>query len=225
MFKNKQDPEAMPAEPSMLGEVQEDSAFAHDEVGWFGTSALMMKTQIGLGVLSIPAAFDVPGMVPGVICLVAIAAITTWSNYIVGVFKLNHREIYGIDDAAQLMFGRVGREILGAGFALYLIFGAGSVASGIPVFGGLVSLIGALLGTLQCFQPMGCMWLYDNWVRGKEQRSLRWILMVCWSVFVITAGMFLMFGGAYGSIVSIIDAYKADGGSRPWACADKSNSV
>lgn len=78
----------------------------------------MMKTQIGLGVLSIPAVFDTLGMAPGLICLIAIAVITTWSDYMVGVFKLNHREVYGIDDAGGIMFGRVGREFLGAAFCL-----------------------------------------------------------------------------------------------------------
>ncbi len=34
---------------------------------------LMMKTQIGLGVLSIPSAFDTLGVVPGVIVLIVIA--------------------------------------------------------------------------------------------------------------------------------------------------------
>jgi len=67
----------------------------------------MMKTQIGLGVLSIPSVFDVLGMIPGIICLMTIAVITTWSDYMVGVFKLKHRSVYGIDDAGYLMFGRV----------------------------------------------------------------------------------------------------------------------
>ncbi len=80
----------------------------------------MVKTQIGLGVLSIPLNFDVLGLIPGVICLCVVAAITTWSDYIVGVFKLHHREVYGIDDAGRLMFGRVGREILGIAFCLCL---------------------------------------------------------------------------------------------------------
>jgi amino acid permease len=43
-----------------------------------GTSILMMKTQIGLGVLSIPLVFDTLGMIPGIIILLAIAIITTW---------------------------------------------------------------------------------------------------------------------------------------------------
>lgn len=77
-----------------------------------------MKTQIGLGVLSIPVAFDSLGIVPGVICLCAIAAITTWSDYIIGVFKLRHREVYGIDDVGELLLGRTGRILLGGAFVL-----------------------------------------------------------------------------------------------------------
>ncbi|OJJ08938.1 hypothetical protein ASPVEDRAFT_90145 [Aspergillus versicolor CBS 583.65] len=96
------------------------------------------------------------------------------------------------------------------------------IASAIPVFNSLVSLIGALLGTLMSFQPMGCMWLYDNW--GKT-RDIRWYLMVCWSGFVIISGTFLMVSGTYGSVVGIINDYSASGGSSAWSCADNSNSV
>jgi amino acid permease len=53
----------------------------------------MMKTQVGLGVLSIPQAFNVLGLGPGVVCVTIIAAITTWSDYMVGVFKLNHPDV------------------------------------------------------------------------------------------------------------------------------------
>lgn len=99
------------------------------------------------------------------------------------------------------------------------------IASSIPVFGGLVSLIGALLGTLMSFQIMGCMWLYDNWGKGKTKRTMKWRLMVCWSVSVVVSGTYLMITGTYGSLVEIIDAYKASGGSAAFSCADNSNSV
>lgn len=94
------------------------SATNIEQVGYLGTAALMMKTQIGLGVLSIPAVFDVLGLIPGVLCLIAIAFITTWSDYIVGIFKLNHPEVYGIDDVGRMLFGRIGREFLGVAFVL-----------------------------------------------------------------------------------------------------------
>lgn len=77
-----------------------------------------MKTQIGLGVLSIPAALDTLGMIPGVIILVFMAVITTWSNYIIGVFKMQHPSIYSIDDVGEMLFGRVGRLLFGTIFCL-----------------------------------------------------------------------------------------------------------
>ncbi|KAJ5105035.1 amino acid transporter [Penicillium alfredii] len=447
MPEGKDDIEELAPVPSQIGEVHNDPNYAHDavfgeitedgpnyrNVGWLGTVALMMKSQIGLGVLSIPAAFDVLGLVPGVICLCVVSAITTWSDYIIGVFKLRHREVYGIDDAGMLMFGRLGRDFLGFAFCLYWTFVAGSgmlsisiglnavsthgactavfvvvaailgfmlssiqtlgritwlawvglvciltaifivtisvsvqdrpasapqegvwvsdfkvvnnpnftqavtamrdprlytrsllicqsgvtavyivigcvlyyycgsyvaspalgsagtlmkkisyglalpglavtttlvihlpakyifvralrgsrhlasntiihwaawlgctfgialiayiIASAIPVFDGLVSLVGALLGTLMSFQPMGCMWLYDNWSSGKPAKTPKWIFLVGWSVFVIAIGTFMMVAGTYGSVVGIMDTYKASGGSAAWSCADNSNSV
>lgn len=78
----------------------------------------MMKTQIGLGVLAIPSALDVLGIVPGIICIVIIACMTTWSGYIIGQFKINHREVYSIDDAGDIMFGLPGRVFLATGFCL-----------------------------------------------------------------------------------------------------------
>jgi hypothetical protein len=88
------------------------------QVSWWGSSIIMMKTQIGLGVLSIPAAFDALGLIPGIISLAAIGGITLWSGYMVGVFKRRHPEVYGIEDVGQKLFGRAGREVLGLAFAL-----------------------------------------------------------------------------------------------------------
>ncbi|KAK2029003.1 transmembrane amino acid transporter [Colletotrichum zoysiae] len=443
-----------------------DNAIAHDavfgditsegpnyrSVGWLGTSVLMMKTQIGLGVLSIPSIFDTLGMVPGVVLLCVIGGITTWSDFVVGTFKLRHPQVYGIDDAGELMFGRLGREVLGAAFCLLFTFTSGSamlsisialnalsthatctavfvavaavvgfglsslrtlgrisglawvgitsivvavltvtiavslqdrpaaaprdavwesdfkvvntptftqavgaisslvfsyagtpaffsiaaemreprhytralvlcqsvvtvvyvavgvvvyyycgsyvsspalgsagpavkkvayglalpglivsaavmlhlaskqifvrvlrgskhlaantfvhwstwlgctftvtlvaylIASGIPVFNSLISLIGALLGTMISFQPMGCMWLYDNWGRGRQAPTTRWYLMVAWSCFVVASGTFLTIAGTYSAIVGIIDDYSRSEGSAAWSCADNSNS-
>jgi hypothetical protein len=99
------------------------------------------------------------------------------------------------------------------------------IASAIPVFNNLMSLIGALLGTRMSFQPMGCMWLYENWSQGKADKSLKWTLMVCWSIFVVISGTFLMIAGTYGSVVGIIDSYRESGGSAAWSCADNSNST
>lgn len=110
---------------------------------------------------------------------------------------------------------------LGSTFAVALV--AYLIASGIPVFGELVSLIGAFFGSLLSLQPYGCMWLYDNW--KSPERNLKWKLMVAWSIFIIVAGTFLMVAGTYGSVVGINDALKEGGGTAAWSCADNSNST
>ncbi|KAL3492141.1 transmembrane amino acid transporter protein-domain-containing protein [Aspergillus germanicus] len=438
------------AQDAVFGEITEEGP-NYRNVGWIGTVALMMKTQFGLGVLSLPQIFDSLGLIPGIICVCAIGSISTWSNYVIGRFKLRHPEVYGIDDAGELMFGRVGREVLGVGVCIYWIFCCGSgmlstsiglnavsahgtctavfvavaaiasfmlasirtlgkiqwtawiglacifvavimvtiavgvqdrpstapsagawesdyklfaspsftkafsaisaliysyagtpgffpiaaemrnprlytrsllicqgavtatyiivgtviyyfcgsyvaspalgsssvlikkvsygialpglvvstivvlhfaskyifvrilrgsrhltantfihwatwlgctlaitissylIASGIPIFGDLVSLIGALLGTFMSYQPMGCMWLFDNWEAGRERPTLKWALLSSWSVMLVILGTFLMIAGTFSSIVSIVaSSREASGG--PWSCADNSNS-
>ncbi|KAG5757207.1 hypothetical protein H9Q69_000571 [Fusarium xylarioides] len=432
-------------------EAIEDEVFGHvgeGEAGpnyrglsWIGTIALMTKTQVGLGVLAIPKTFHTLGLLPGVFCLVAIGGMTSWSGYIIGTFKLRHREVYGIDDAGREMFGKVGREIFDWVFisasamlgisvglnaisdhalctwswvivaavstgllasirtlgkigwiawvgiagimiaifsvtiavgveerdspavisgnstmfrliahppfadamaavsshifayagvpayfpiiaemrepehytsaliwsqsimtAVYVVIGVviycfvgskvaspalgsagetmkkvsfgfalpgllvsamivthfpakyiflrvlrGSdhlhrnslihwgtwlgctggttilayiIASSIPVFDPLVSLIGASFGVFLCFQPFGCMWLHDN--RKSRNRSLRWKGKFAWSIFIIIIGTFLMIGGIFGSIEGLIFA-TANGSGGAWSCADNSN--
>ncbi|GKZ30635.1 hypothetical protein AbraIFM66950_009782 [Aspergillus brasiliensis] len=388
-MSNIKDSEALKESSSVAPSTTQDAVFGkiteqgpnYRNVGWLGTVALMLKNQLGLGVLSIPQAFDSLGIVPGVICLLAIAAITTWANYVIGTFKLNHPEVYAIDDAGELMFGRMGREVFAFGVCIYWIFSSGSgllstsiglnavsahgtctavlvavsaiasfilsstrtlgkmkwaawagvasifgavmiatvavalqerpptapqgdtfwvsdyklvgnpsftraitavasiifaysgapvlgihfsskytfirllrgskhmtantfkhwatwlgctfaftiasylIASGIPNFGDLNSLIGALLGTVMSFQSMGCMWIYDNWKHGSEQQpTLKWILLLLWNILIIGLGTFMMIGGTYGSIVNIVASGKATTESSAWSCADNSNS-
>ncbi|EIT82831.1 amino acid transporter, putative [Aspergillus oryzae 100-8] len=435
---------------AVFGNVTEDGP-NYRNVGWIGTTALMMKTQIGLGVLSMPLVFGTLGLIPGNILLLTIAGITTWSNYMIGVFKLRHPEVYGIDDVGRMFFGQIGCELFGAAYALFYTVAAGSamlsistalnalsshavctaafvavaavigfafgsirtldrigvlawigaisiiiavfivtiavglqdrpsaapstgiwksdykivnnpsftdavsaistlvftyagtpaffniaaemrqpllytralavcqttvtmvyvivgtiiyyycgsyvaspalgsagvtikkvaygislpglivscvlfvhlpakhtfvrilrgsnhltansvihwvtwlgstssvaliayiVASAIPVFSGLVSLIGALLGTFLTFHPYAGMWLYDN-CKNRE-RTLSWYSMVGWCIFIFVAGTFLTIVGTYGSIVSIVDSYTQSGGTPAWSCADNSNST
>lgn len=102
---------------AVFGEITEDGP-NYRNVGWIGSIALMMKTQIGLGVLSIPAVFDALGLIPGLICMLAIGAITTWSDYVIGDFKINHPEVYSIDDVGFLLFGNIGRQVIAVMFFL-----------------------------------------------------------------------------------------------------------
>ena len=83
-----------------------------------GTVVVMIKSQIGLGVLSIPSAFDALGLIPGVLCLLGIGGMITWGNHVVGTFKRNHPEVYSIVDVGEKLGGKFGKEFMSVAFML-----------------------------------------------------------------------------------------------------------
>ncbi|KAF4335217.1 neutral amino acid permease [Fusarium beomiforme] len=103
----------------------------------------MMKMCIGLGILSIPSGFDILGLIPVVICLLVIGAITTWTGYMVGIFKINHPEVYGLGDTGAILFGPIGRYVFGGAFCITYVFVAGSGMLGISIGLNAVSEYGA----------------------------------------------------------------------------------
>lgn len=92
------------------------------------------------------------------------------------------------------------------------------IASGIPVFGSLISFIGAIFCPTVCMVPYMFMWFHDHpdW---RNRPTTKITAAIC--MFIIVAGVFLTVAGTYGSVVDLISAV-AD---TPWSCADNSNSV
>jgi MFS family permease len=118
------------------------------------------------------------------------------------------------------------------------------LASAVPVFSGLLGVIGALFCTGLCLQMPSCMWLYDRWGQRKTNKSWKFRLLVAWNVFQIIGGTLIMVAGVsgrcslcpdllltyfvsqtWGSVIEIRDAYAANGGTKPFGCEDNSNSV
>ncbi|KAJ4293696.1 hypothetical protein N0V90_008980 [Kalmusia sp. IMI 367209] len=126
----------------VFGEITEDGPNYRD-VGWMGTVVLMIKTQIGLGVLSIPSAFDALGLIPGVICLLVTGGMITWGNYEVGVFKRRHPEVYSIVDVGEKIGGKFGNEFVCVAFLLWWICVAAAGFSGISTAFNSLSVHGA----------------------------------------------------------------------------------
>ncbi|KAF3987328.1 hypothetical protein FT663_02931 [Candidozyma haemuli var. vulneris] len=95
-------------------------------VTWIGAAGLVAKTQFGYGILGLPGTFQVLGFVPGLISLISLCALTTWTGYMVGSFRIRYPNVYGVGDAAELIFGPVGREFMGGAFWLFytLCYGA-----------------------------------------------------------------------------------------------------
>lgn len=66
--------------------------------------------------------------------------------------------------------------------------------SAVPVFSGLVGLVGALFGAFLCIIVTGCMWLYDYGGNFMSQPPKQKILTVL-NVLLVLCGTFLMVAG------------------------------
>ncbi|ROW01114.1 hypothetical protein VSDG_02750 [Cytospora chrysosperma] len=96
------------------------------QLGWKRLTVVLIVEAIALGSLSIPSAFAALGMVAGVILCVGIGIIAIYTSYVVGQVKLAYPHITHYADAGQLLMGKFGYELVGAMFALQLIFLVGS---------------------------------------------------------------------------------------------------
>jgi len=61
------------------------------------------------------------------------------------------------------------------------------IASAIPIFGSLISLIGALFVPITAIIPYAHMWLHDNWF-GSSDRPVKTKLVAAWACLIIVVG-------------------------------------
>ncbi|CAN9305882.1 unnamed protein product [Alternaria alternata] len=108
----------------------EDNAFGNEESAeiqyktckWWDIGALMLAENVSLGVLALPQALAILGLVPGLLCICFLGIIATYTGYLIGEFKLAHPSITCYADCGMLIGGPIGREVLAVGQELVLIF-------------------------------------------------------------------------------------------------------
>ncbi|KAJ6010170.1 hypothetical protein N7522_005186 [Penicillium canescens] len=98
---------------------------------WWQCSMIMIAETISLGILSLPSAVAVLGIVCAVILIVGLGITATYTGYVIGQFKMRYPQVHSMADAGEVVFGRIGlprfgREFLGTGQLLFLVFIMGS---------------------------------------------------------------------------------------------------
>ncbi|KAA8649321.1 uncharacterized protein ATNIH1004_005222 [Aspergillus tanneri] len=83
---------------------------------------LMVAETVSLGILSLPAVVAVLGLVPAVILLLGIGLLATYTGYVIGQFRWRFPHIQSMADAGEVLLGKVGREFMGTGQLLLLLF-------------------------------------------------------------------------------------------------------
>ncbi|KAK2627094.1 hypothetical protein QTJ16_003060 [Diplocarpon rosae] len=112
-----------------VGDVETLEAQGHakfNRLGWKRLTVVLLVEAIALGALSIPSAFATLGMVAGVITTIGLGLVAIYTSYVVGQVKLKFPGVAHYADAGRLIMGRFGYELIGAMFALELVFLVGS---------------------------------------------------------------------------------------------------
>ncbi|USP76598.1 hypothetical protein yc1106_03872 [Curvularia clavata] len=108
----------------------EDDVFGNEEGAevqyktckWWNVGILMLAENVSLGVLALPQALAILGIIPGMLCICLLGIIATYTGYLIGEFKLVHPSVQSYADCGQLMSGRVAYEAIAVGQVLVLIF-------------------------------------------------------------------------------------------------------
>ncbi|ODN80901.1 hypothetical protein L202_03028 [Cryptococcus amylolentus CBS 6039] len=114
-----------PERDAVFGAMQEGGV-DYRSVGLSKSIVLMVKLTIALGVLAMPSVLMAVGGVPGVIIVLVIAGLTTFTGMVIYEFKLNHPEVYSMDGVGYVLFGNYGREFFSFAYALFMICLCGS---------------------------------------------------------------------------------------------------
>ncbi|KAI3325135.1 transmembrane amino acid transporter [Xylariaceae sp. AK1471] len=105
---------------------EDDHAIKYKTLSWPLVAVLMITEIVSNGMLSLPSSLAAVGVVPGVIVIFFLGAFATYTAWALIQFKLRHPEVHNMGDAGMILFGPIGREILGGGTIIFAVFATGS---------------------------------------------------------------------------------------------------
>ncbi|KAG9744156.1 amino acid transporter, partial [Aureobasidium melanogenum] len=132
---------SQPGEPDKLEGITEDfEVFKQTQdgvnfrtVGWPMATVIFLKTIFALGVLSIPAAMYSLGAVGGSLSVIGWQALNTYTAVLQGDFRNNHPRCHSIADMAEVVGGKVMKELTGALFIVAYVILTGSGIVGVSI--------------------------------------------------------------------------------------------
>ncbi|KAH7362208.1 transmembrane amino acid transporter protein-domain-containing protein [Plectosphaerella cucumerina] len=132
------EPQATEDPVEFEGKVLEAKEIFHDTedgvqfrtVSWQRATIIFLKIQFAMSILSVPGALSTLGAVGGALSIVGWQTLNTYTAVILGDFRNRHPECHTLADMCGLLWGRVGRELVGLQvlIAQVLITAAGIVS-------------------------------------------------------------------------------------------------
>lgn len=92
----------------------------HKTLGRWQTVLIFITNQIGLGILTLPIVLRILGLIPGIIAIIGLGAVATYTSYIFGQFYKRHPHVMNIVDCCQEVGGKPLAWICAIAFELNL---------------------------------------------------------------------------------------------------------
>ncbi|MCJ1475232.1 hypothetical protein MMC13_003893 [Lambiella insularis] len=93
---------------------------------WWQAGMIMIAETISLGILSLPSVLATIGMIPGMLLILVLGCLATYTGFVIGQFKLRYPHVHNMADAGEVMLGPIGREVFGFAQISFLVFCMGS---------------------------------------------------------------------------------------------------
>ncbi|KAF2740722.1 putative amino acid transporter [Polyplosphaeria fusca] len=101
---------------------EEGAAVKYKTCSWWHTGVLMIAENISLGILALPQAVSILGLVPGILLILILGIITFYTGYILGQFKNAFPQVVSYADMGLIVAGSWGYWLLWVAQSLILIF-------------------------------------------------------------------------------------------------------
>ncbi|KAL4865084.1 hypothetical protein BDV12DRAFT_175146 [Aspergillus spectabilis] len=99
-----------------------DAEIKYKVLSWWQAGFLMVAETVSIGILSLPSVVATLGLVPAIILLVGFGLMSTYTGYTIGQFRWAYPHVQSMADAGEVLAGKFGREFLGMGQLLLIVF-------------------------------------------------------------------------------------------------------
>jgi hypothetical protein len=89
---------------------------------WWQGAMIMIAENISLGILSLPAVLKTIGLIGGIIAILLMGVITTYSGYTLWQFRMKYPQVASFGDVGYILMGKVGRELFGFAYITFCVF-------------------------------------------------------------------------------------------------------
>ncbi|KAL2758387.1 hypothetical protein ACRALDRAFT_2098624 [Sodiomyces alcalophilus JCM 7366] len=91
-------------------------------VGRWMSGILLITNQVGIGILSLPGTLQTLGIVPGVIAIIGIGLLSTYTAYVLLQFYRAHPHVVNMADMAKVVGGRPLEAVVAVGLLIKFCF-------------------------------------------------------------------------------------------------------